>query len=430
MSKNKGRRSREDDEDTFSDCSTISLPSQRNGTSGTSESDDETNELSGFLDGLTEKRATTREWAFKGLCEVMRKEVSLGELEERCDDLCGQAMNALKKGMSKEALLAADFLSLLFVSFSDECLKMMEEVESSLSYHAVHHKSAAVRGKVAELLALGAFISDKPERETASLMTSLLKLMTQGKLVKDFVVPGLHAWGLMCTSLSDSFINNGDGERIVSWLQSLDPLLECTEVDVRIAASENACILYESCWRYDPEAAKKLISKLENSQHHDDWHDDGKEVDDQEDKSTEKGCTVHSFTSVRKIAKADRTKEKNVIRQASAVLERGEGPPTEKIKLKHSSLEIASWRDKTRLAFFRQILQGGFLPHMTHNPILHEIFGIEAVPDEPTLSADMSRMQVRSQKAKNAAKMKGREKQIMRARKERSEQCEQLDLMD
>mmetsp|Transcript_46306 Transcript_46306/g.145284 ORF Transcript_46306/g.145284 Transcript_46306/m.145284 type:complete len:108 (-) Transcript_46306:62-385(-) len=104
MSKNKGRRSREDDEDTFSDCSTISLPSQRNGTSGTSESDDETNELSGFLDGLTEKRATTREWAFKGLCEVMRKEVSLGELEERCDDLCGQAMNALKKGMSKEAV--------------------------------------------------------------------------------------------------------------------------------------------------------------------------------------------------------------------------------------------------------------------------------------------------------------------------------------
>ena len=42
-------------------------------------------------------------------------------------------------------------------------------------------------------------------------------------------------------------------------------------------------------------------------------------------------------------------------------------------QLKHSSLEIASWRDKTRLAFFRQILQGGFLPHMTHNSILHEV---------------------------------------------------------
>uniref|UniRef100_A0A6T7RVE1 Interferon-related developmental regulator N-terminal domain-containing protein n=1 Tax=Hanusia phi TaxID=3032 RepID=A0A6T7RVE1_9CRYP len=429
MSKNKNRRNREEEEDTFSDCSTISLPSQRNGTSGTSESDDESNELSGFLDGLTEKRATTREWAMKGISEIMRKEVSLDELEERCDDLCGQAMNALKKGMSKEALLAADLLALLFVSFPDECPKMMEEAESTLSYHAVHHKSAAVRGKVAELLALGAYISEKPERETASLMNSMLKLMTQGKIVKDFVVPALRAWGLLCTSLSDSFINNEGGERIIAWLKSLDALLECTEVDVRIAASENACILYESCWRNDPEAAKMLIQKLENA-HYDDWNHGGKEVEEESDQSTDKTCTVHSFTSVRKIAKADRSKEKNVIRQATAVLERGEGPPTEKIKMKHTSIEVSTWREKTQLSFFRQILQGGFLPHMTENPLLREIFGVEEVPEDKHLTAGMQQMQVRAHKASSAAKVKGREKQIMRARKERSEQCDQLDLID
>eukprot|EP00960_Hanusia_phi_P032085 749671-Hanusia_phi.AAC.3 len=88
--------------------------------------------------------------------------------------------------------------------------------------------------------------------------------MTQGKIVKDFVVPGncdlcppplsakgllhkaLRAWGLLCTSLSDSFINNEGGERIIAWLKSLDALLECTEVDVERKDSCCSSMAYRS----------------------------------------------------------------------------------------------------------------------------------------------------------------------------------------
>eukprot|EP00960_Hanusia_phi_P032084 749671-Hanusia_phi.AAC.2 len=155
-----------------------------------------------------------------------------------------------------------------------------------------------------------------------------------------------------------------------------------------------------------------LIQKLENA-HYDDWNHGercclmkagsdmkagGKEVEEESDQSTDKTCTVHSFTSVRKIAKADRSKvqgltgqtEKNVIRQATAVLERGEGPPTEKIKVGavasiSTCLTLLPWADEAYLHRGVNLAREDaalLLPADPTGRRCEQIFGVEEVPED------------------------------------------------
>jgi hypothetical protein len=83
-----------------------------------------------LIDALSQKRAATREAAFKGLQEVIREEVWSEEMEDKAVELATLIIAAIKKGSAKEVALAADLASLLFLSLQESCQEVYDTVSN------------------------------------------------------------------------------------------------------------------------------------------------------------------------------------------------------------------------------------------------------------------------------------------------------------
>jgi hypothetical protein len=228
MGKSKKSRGNDDDDMNSQSSTAESNPSKAKGKNKkgqkgrqASSSEDEDGEgvrLSAYFDALTEKRTATREAAYAALQEFIRKQVESEELEERAEELAGLIFGSIKKGNPKEAVLAADLLSLLFLTLQGMCQPVFDQAETTLQAIAKTHKSELIKAKICETLAMGCFACGQESSDTALLMGWIQGLMLAPGATKELIVPALSAWALLVSSLSDGFIF----ERVRRLLSVLD----------------------------------------------------------------------------------------------------------------------------------------------------------------------------------------------------------------
>jgi hypothetical protein len=78
----------------------------------------------------------------------------------------------------------------------------------------------------------------------------------------ELLVPAIRAWSLLVSSLPDAYVFDRL-RRLLAVLDSSETnFLEHTNIDVRVAATEAASVVYEAVWRYSPEDARKVLSDL------------------------------------------------------------------------------------------------------------------------------------------------------------------------
>lgn len=212
-----------------------------------------TNKTNSFIDALTEKRSSTREWGLYGLVELIKSSPELEEIETIATELAEHGANAIKKGGAKEAALGAELLAVLFIFLGDNCEEVFQDVEDTLKLYLKNHRTSAVRGKLAEALAMGSFLSGQDEVDVCQVLALLQAEFNDAKATKDALAPALRSWGLLLSSLPDAFV----AARVRPWVVVLGPLLEHKELDVRTAATESLAAVYEAAWRHEPEQADR-----------------------------------------------------------------------------------------------------------------------------------------------------------------------------
>mmetsp|Transcript_11123 Transcript_11123/g.17475 ORF Transcript_11123/g.17475 Transcript_11123/m.17475 type:complete len:411 (-) Transcript_11123:289-1521(-) len=408
-SRTKGKRSGKDDESDDGMSGSATIPAG---------SDDETNgepksKVDAFIDALGEKRGATREWGLQGLSETMRNEPSNPEIEERTEEISDGLMGCIKKGNPREAALAAQTMTLLFVFLGESGADLFSDVREGLQLFFVNHRSSIARGRLAEALSYGSFMTGDETTEMLELMVLLLQELSEPRIHKDLALPALSAWGLLASGLSDAVVFTN----IRLFIQLLEIFLEHPEVEIRMIAAENASLLYQGCWRFDGEKAAKLLESLQE--------------EDEEDAKASEASEKVGGDSVKKVAKADRTKERQTLKRALRALEDGEGPPTEKIKVKSEMLEVQDWRDRIRLNCFRKCLQGGLQSHLSHNEAIQQIFGLDPnLASGALVERKMQAGEKRFLMSKNSGRLRDREKCITRGRRDKEALCAQADLLD
>eukprot|EP00287_Rhodomonas_sp_CCMP768_P010282 CAMPEP_0196742606 /NCGR_PEP_ID=MMETSP1091-20130531/47862_1 /TAXON_ID=302021 /ORGANISM="Rhodomonas sp., Strain CCMP768" /LENGTH=265 /DNA_ID=CAMNT_0042088703 /DNA_START=123 /DNA_END=917 /DNA_ORIENTATION=+ len=259
--KTKTKRSNQKSELENDSMSTTSTRSMCGSTSDHDDDDSSMSKLSSFLDALTEKRSSTREWGLYGLIELIKSSPELDEIESKAATLAEYAANSVKKGAAKEAALGADLLAVLFVSL-DDCEEVFHDVVETLKLYLKNHRSSIVRGKLAEALAMGSFMSGEDEADTCQVLALLQAEFSDSKASKDAAAPALRSWGLLLSSLPDAFV----APRVKPWSNVMSALLNHKELEVRTAATENMAAVYEACWRHDPDKARTMAKEIEEEE--------------------------------------------------------------------------------------------------------------------------------------------------------------------
>lgn len=353
---------------------------------------------------------------------------------------------------------------------------MLDQAEEALSSIAKTHKNDSVKGKICQALAMGSFACGQDPSD-ASLVLSLVQgLMLAPGAKADLLVSALQAWALLVSSMPDAFVFERV-RRLLSVLDAKDDsLLEHEKVDVRVAAAAAASVVYEACWRYSPEEARKVLQDLcddEEEETVEEKQEQGmsdlemfaakmeamglseeelKDLDIDMDKlRDEQQATMQAPTpdvpappdeagksggglkrsgSWKSMKQTERSKERASLRMARAAMQGGAGPPTEKLRIRGATIEISTWRQRTWLNALRAPLQTGLQAHLAGNSMLHELFDIDAH------SANMTALEMREDsiahrhlRAKNSTNAQLRDKALDKARRQRHEMCHQSEML-
>lgn len=79
------------------------------------------------MSDLSEKRTATRESALNGLQALIRRDVHPEELDDSAVELANFVISSIKKGNPKEAMLAGDLLTLMFISLQGPCQEVIPQ---------------------------------------------------------------------------------------------------------------------------------------------------------------------------------------------------------------------------------------------------------------------------------------------------------------
>lgn len=373
-------------------------------------------------------------------------------------------------------------------------VQVLDEAEEVLARVARTHKNEAVKAKICQALAMGSFACGQEASDAWLLLSLVEELMLAPKATAALTVPALRAWALLVSSMPDAFIF----ERVRRLLSVLDAgdrsLLEHDKVEVRVAAAEAASVVYESCWRYSPEEARKVmqdmceeeeeegkqavdadpaadgggddvcmsdlerleakmealglsdaevkelgidLDMLRQEQRADEPLQDPEAMTEADKQGPEQGSSkaggpgLKRSGSWKSMKQTERSKERSALRMARATMQGGAGPPLEKIRIRAATIEISTWRHRTWLNALRASLESGLQAHMAGNSMLHELFDICAE------SANMTALEMRQDslahrhlRAKNSVQAQVRERAVDKARRERQEMCQQSELME
>ena len=114
------------------------------------------------------------------------------------------------------------------------------------------------------------------------------------------------------------------------------------------------------------------------------------------------------------LSKKKKKETRFIFRELLATIQENE-PPLEVIQFRGGSIELTSWKDIIPMSFIRRCLQSGLQNHLTTNPTLHAIFGIDSqVLNSPHIGMSQQEKRLLFSKASDTAKEKDRHRTLKR----------------
>ncbi|KAI1882228.1 hypothetical protein AGOR_G00248530 [Albula goreensis] len=362
--------------------------------------------LKGFIDSTVDKSAKTRQGALDGLKTAMATKILYEFILERRMTITDSIERCLKKGKGEEQRAAASLACLLCIQLgsgieSEEVFKTLKPVFKNILLDGTANIQA--RQACATSLGVCSLVAEDDILDVYGTMECFESLFTRSYVRPDGTRAGfspqvtllhLHAllaWALLLTICPSSQLHS----LLRKHLPKLPSLLECDDVNMRIAAGETIALLFELARDLDAEfeyeGLEPLCEKLN---------------------SLATDCNKHR-------AKNDKRKQRSVFRDVLRAVEEGDFQ-TETIRFGTERMDIDSWVRKRTYDAFREFVGSGMNYHLQANEFIRDVFelGPPMMVDSATLKAmKISRFErhlynAAAFKARTKARNKVRDKRV------------------
>ncbi|KAJ8249789.1 hypothetical protein COCON_G00230050 [Conger conger] len=365
--------------ETLSHCSSFSDSASLTEEGGDGAEDgalvDYEYKLKGFIDSTVDKSAKTRQGALDGLKTAMATKILYEFITDRRMTMTDSIERCLKKGKGEEQAAAASLACLLCLQLgsgieSEEVFKTLKPVFKSI----LNDGTANIQARQACATSLGvcSLVAEDDILDVYSTMDCFESLFSRSYSRPDGTratfspqVTLLHqhalqAWALLLTICPSAQLQS----LLHRHLSRLPSLLECEDVNMRIAAGETVALLFELARDLDSEfeyeGLDPLCTKLS---------------------SLATDCNKHR-------AKNDKRKQRSVFRDVLRAVEEGDFQ-TETIRFGTERMSIDSWVRKRTYEAFRGFVGSGMNYHLQANEFIRNVFrlGPPVMIDSATLKA-------------------------------------------
>ncbi|XP_036375918.1 interferon-related developmental regulator 1-like [Megalops cyprinoides] len=396
--------------ETLSHCSSFSDSASvtEEGGEGTEDGalEDLQYKLKGFIDSTVDKSAKTRQGALDALKTAMATKILYEFILERRMTITDSIERCLKKGKGEEQAAAASLACLLCIQLgsgieSEEVFKTLKPVFKNI----LSDGAANIRARQACATSLGVctLVAEDDLLDVYATMESFEALFTRSYARPDGTRPALspqvtvlHIHALLAWALLLTICPGAEVKAVLrKHLPKLPSLLECEDVNMRIAAGETIALLFELARdldaEYEYEDLEPLCVKLN---------------------ALATDCNKHR-------AKNDKRKQRSVFRDVLRGVEEG-GFQTETIRFGTEHMDINSWVRKRTYDAFREFVGSGMNYHLQANEFIRDVFqlGPPMMVDSATLKAmKISRFErhlynAAAFKARTKARNKFRDKRV------------------
>ncbi|KAF9979915.1 Interferon- developmental regulator 1 [Modicella reniformis] len=358
-------------------------------------------QLKDTIEELNERRTSTREDALTRLQAIISQRFTADVLDSQKDELLELLKKSIKKGGTRESVLATNVTSLVFITIGEDNEEMFTDLAPLLKYTITNHDQGEVKAACIHALGTACLISSTPQPShlpTYELLTFFSDIVTSsGDSVNapqdaETLTAALEAFSVLYAGIfphlgpkvitiqARRYFNN-----IVSGAKAL---LEHPSVEVRVAAGETIALMLEILDQYQQLRDDGEISDDEefSETYNEDDPEDLEEVtgdfryDDLDSLVTTLGAL--SMDSNKHRSKKERSAGRSAFRDILKSVESQE-QPTESLKLKDYDVEFDGWVEIIQLHYLRNRLASGLQTHFVHNTMVHIILPKTAILYSP-----------------------------------------------
>ncbi|KAF9927106.1 Interferon- developmental regulator 1 [Linnemannia zychae] len=353
------------------------------------------------IEELYEKRSSTREAALKKLIELISQYYSADVLDSQRNDLMELLKKSVKKGGPKECVLAAEAVSIVFITIGEDDEKMFTDLVPLLKYTIANHESTDVKAACIYTLGTACLISSTPQPShlpTYELLNYFTDIaLSSGASVNasqnaETLIAALESFSVLYASL---FQHLGpkpitmQARRIFNhMIPAAKTLLEHPTVEVRVAAGEVIALMLEILGEYQRQRDDGEFSDDEESETYND--DDPEDLDEvtgdfRYDDLNGLVAALESLStdSSRHRSRKERSTGRSAFRDILKSVNEQERP-TESLKLREYDIDFDGWVEILQLHYLRDRLTAGFQTHFVHNTMIHTILPNTAILYSPT----------------------------------------------
>ncbi|XP_041110443.1 interferon-related developmental regulator 1-like isoform X1 [Polyodon spathula] len=362
--------------------------------------------LKGFIDSTMDKSTKARQSALGGLKTAMASKILYEFILERRVTITDTIERCLKKGKGDEQCAAASLACLLCIQLgagieSEDVFKTLKPIFKNIladgTANIQTRQACATSLGVCSLIAADDILDVYVTMECFESLFAKSYVKEDGsRSVYNAQTTALHISALLSWSLLLTICSNTEVKKILKkHLPKLPSLLDCDDVNMRIAAGETLALLFELARDVDAEF----------------------EYEDLESLCAKLRALATDGNKHR--AKNDKRKQRPVFRDVLRAVEEGEFQ-TEMIKFGAERMYIDSWVIKRTYDAFTEFVGSGMNYHLQSNEFIRNVFelGPPVMVDAVTLKAmKVSRFErhlynAAAFKARTKARNKFRDKRV------------------
>ncbi|KAF9579790.1 Interferon- developmental regulator 1, partial [Lunasporangiospora selenospora] len=357
-------------------------------------------QLRDAIEALYERRA-------RQIQSILMQHYAVEALGSHKDDLMDLLKKSIKRGGTRECVLAANVASIVFVSIGEDEEPMFQDITPLLRYTIANHEQTEVKASCIYVLGTACYISSTPQPShlpTYEILNLLLDIIVStGDSANapgnpETLKAALESFSVLYASLFGHSLKPGQAALIMQARRlfnkavlALRTLLDHSAVEVRTASGETLALMLEVLQEYQrqrdngdyEEVEEEDEEALAQSEHWDeDIADDYDEVTGDFKYDGLEGLIqdleVLSTDSSRHRSRKDRSAGRSAFRDILRSVENGERP-SETLKLQDCVLDFDGWVDLHQLRFLRDRLASGLHTHFIHNTMIHSLIPCTAV---------------------------------------------------
>ncbi|KAG0353308.1 interferon-related developmental regulator-domain-containing protein [Gamsiella multidivaricata] len=358
-------------------------------------------QLKDAIEDLNEKRSSTREDALTKLQTMISNRFTADVLDTQRDEFMDLLKKSIKKGGTRESVLAANVISLVFITIGEDDEKMFTDLAPLLKYTITNHEQTEVKAACIHALGTACFISSTPQPShlpTYDLLSFFSDIaLSSGASVNapqnaETLAAALEAFGVLYAGLFPDLGPKQITMQARRFFNNIIPgaktLLEHPSVEVRVAAGETIALMLEILDHYQRQREDGEFSDDEDVEetYNEDDPEDLEEVTGDFRYEDLNGLVAAlgalSTDSNKHRSKKERSAGRSAFRDILKSVESQERP-TESLKLKDYDVEFDGWVEIVQLHYLRDRLTSGLQTHFVHNTMIHTILPSTAILYSP-----------------------------------------------